>query len=158
MRKEGEMFANDDEKFMREAIEEAKLSLAADEVPIGAVAVEGGDVIGRAHNVREATQDPLGHAEMLLIRDVSSRLGSWRLSGVTVYVTCEPCLMCAGAMLQARVKRVVFGCLDPKAGAMGSLYDVSRDERLCHRIEVKGGVLSDECAVLLSEFFKGLRN
>jgi tRNA(adenine34) deaminase len=149
---------NSDEFFMGEAIAEAKLAADADEVPIGAVAVVDEKVVARAHNVREGTNDPLGHAEILLIEMLAKKMKSWRLDGVTVYVTLEPCLMCAGAMLQARIPRVVFGCADPKAGAMGTLYNVADDPRLNHRIEVVSGVLADECAALLSNFFKRLRN
>ncbi len=149
--------ANADERFIRAALLEAKKAQMQDEVPIGAVAVEEGRVVARAHNVRERTHDPLGHAETLLLRKLSKKRKSWRMDGVTVYVTCEPCLMCAGALLQARVQRVVFGCADKKAGAMGTLYDVSNDMRLNHRIEVRRGVLGWECAEIMSEFFKKLR-
>ena len=151
------MTANTDEQWMREAIAEAQLAAAEDEVPIGAVAVVAGAVVGRAHNVRERTHNPLGHAELLLIERLAKERRSWRLDEATVYVTCEPCLMCAGAMLQARIPRVVFGCRDPKAGAMGSLYDVASDPRLNHRIEVAGGVLGEECGALLTAFFRRLR-
>ena len=151
------MTANTDEQWMREAIAEAQLAAAEDEVPIGAVAVVAGAVVGRAHNVRERTHNPLGHAELLLIERLAKERRSWRLDEATVYVTCEPCLMCAGAMLQARIPRVVFGCRDPKAGAMGSLYDVASDPRLNHRIEVEGGVLGEECGALLTAFFRRLR-
>ncbi len=144
---------------MFEAIEEAKLAANIDEVPIGAVAVMDEKVIGRAHNVRETTKNPLGHAELLLLEKIVKEglLPSWRFDEVTVYVTCEPCIMCMGAMLQARVKRIVYGCRDPKAGACGSLYDLSSDKRLNHQIEVTSGILADECARLLSDFFKRLR-
>ena len=145
------------EIWMREAIAEARRASAEGEVPVGAVAVVGGEVIARAHNVREKTHNPLGHAELLLIEELARSQGSWRLEEVAVCVTCEPCLMCAGALLQARVPLVVYGCRDPKAGAMGSLYDVSNDPRLNHRIEVVPGVLEEECARLLSEFFRELR-
>lgn len=151
------------EIFMREAMSEAKLAAGKGEVPIGAVAVVddpstgSGQVIGRAHNVREATQNPLGHAELLLLQQLSSSQQSWRLTDVTIYVTCEPCLMCAGAMLQARIPRLVYGCRDPKAGACGSLYNVINDPRLNHRIEVTADVLAKECGNLLSGFFKTLR-
>lgn len=149
--------ANTDEQWMREAIAEAQLAAAAEEVPIGAVAVVAGAVAGRAHNARERTHNPLGHAELLLIEQLAKERKSWRLEEATVYVTCEPCLMCAGAMLQARIPRVVFGCADPKAGAMGSLYDVAHDSRLNHRIEVSPGVLAEECGALLTAFFRRLR-
>lgn len=142
---------------MLEAIAEAKKASEKGEVPIGAVAVGNEGIIFRAHNLRERTNNPLGHAEILLIERLAKKFKSWRLDNVTVYVTCEPCLMCAGAMLQARIPRVVFGCPDPKAGAFGSLYDVSNDKRLNHGIEVTSGVLSRECAGMLSSFFKKLR-
>lgn len=149
--------ANTDEIYMSEAIAEACVAKEKKEVPIGAVAVSAGEIIARAHNERETAQNPFGHAEIILIDKVARLKKSWRLSDVTIYVTCEPCVMCAGALVQARVPKVVFGCMDPKAGAMGSLYDISNDPRLNHRIEVVRGVLEKECAALLSEFFKGLR-
>jgi len=142
---------------MRLAIEEAKKAGKIDEVPIGAVAVVEERVVGRAHNVREKTGNPLGHAELLLLQKLTEESEDWRFEGVTIYVTCEPCIMCTGAMLQARVSRVVFGCLDPKAGACGSLYNLAEDDRLNHQIEIVGGVLADECGQLLSDFFKKLR-
>ena len=150
--------ANADESFICAALLEAKKAETLAEVPIGAVAVENGKIIARAHNLREKTFDPLGHAETLLLRKLSRKKKSWRLDGITIYVTVEPCLMCAGAMLQARVKRVVYGCADKKAGAMGSLYDVGSDARLNHRIEVARGVLEKECAAAMSNFFKNLRS
>ncbi len=149
--------SNADEQWMSEALSEARLAFEKDEVPIGAVAVADGEIVARAHNVREATHNPLGHAELLLIEALAKSRRSWRLEEIAIYVTCEPCIMCAGAMLQARIKRVVYGCPDPKAGAMGSLYDVANDPRLNHRIEVKSGVMSKECSGLLSDFFKRLR-
>lgn len=149
--------ANTDEDWMREALVEAKLAGGLGEVPIGAVAVIGNAIVLRARNVREHTQDPLGHAELILIKMLAQAKRSWRLDETTIYVTCEPCLMCAGAMLQARIPRVVYGCPDPKAGAMGSLYDVTNDPRLNHRIEVTKGILADECGEILSDFFKKLR-
>lgn len=146
------------EHWMHEALLEAADAAANGEVPIGAVAVSGGELIARAHNWREATQDPLGHAEILLLREVAREHGSWRLDEVTVYVTCEPCLMCMGALLQARIPKLVFGCFEPKTGACGSLYDLSNDGRLNHRIEVVSGVLEDLCAAQLSQFFRNIRN
>lgn len=148
---------NSDEAFMKEAIEEAKAAAKIGEVPIGAIAVVGEKIVGRAHNIREKTHNPLGHAELLLIEKLSKRKKGWRLEDATIYVTCEPCIMCAGAMIQARIPRVVFGCADPKGGAFGSLYDISNDPRLNHRIAVERGVLADECASLLSDFFRALR-
>jgi tRNA(adenine34) deaminase len=142
---------------MRAALEEARRAAAEDEVPVGAVAVIDGEIVARAHNVRERTENPLGHAEILLLEELAQHRGSWRLEEISVYVTCEPCLMCAGALLQARVPRVVYGCRDPKAGACESLYRVTDDDRLNHRIETLGGVLEEECAELLSSFFKRRR-
>lgn len=149
--------ANAHEKWMREALIEAAKAFEKNEVPVGAVAVCDDGIVARAHNVRELTNDPMGHAEILLIDELSKSTNAWRLEGITIYVTCEPCLMCAGAMLQARIPKVVYGCKDPKAGAMGSLYDVSSDSRMNHQIEVVPGVLSQECGRVLSDFFKRLR-
>ena len=146
-----------DTKNMKLAIAEAKKAAAIGEVPIGAVAIAGDRVIARAYNIREATGDPLGHAEFLLLKKLSKRQASWRLTDVTIYVTCEPCIMCMGALLQARIPRLVFGCMDPKAGACGSLYDLSNDKRLNHQLEVTGGVLGAECGRLLKDFFGKLR-
>jgi tRNA(adenine34) deaminase len=139
------------------ALEEARAAADEGEVPIGAVVVCDGAVIARAHNRRETDEDPTAHAEMIAIREAARRLGRWRLSDCTVYVTLEPCPMCAGAMHQARIDRLVFGAFDPKAGAVGTLYDLSSDERLNHRFSVTSGVLSDECAALLRQFFERLR-
>ncbi len=146
-----------DEVFMRMALDEARLAAEAGEVPIGAVVVCDGAVVARAHNRRENDRDPTAHAELLAIRGAAGSLGRWRLSGCTVYVTLEPCPMCAGAMHQARVDRLVFAAPDPKAGAVGSLYDLSDDERLNHRFDVTSGVLADESSTLLREFFSRLR-
>lgn len=146
------------EEWMRAALEQARRAAELGEVPIGAVAVCGDAIVGAAHNLRERTHNPLGHAELLLIDALAKERGSWRLDDVTIVVTCEPCLMCAGAMLQARIPRAIFGCRDPKAGAMGTLYDVAQDPRLNHRIEVVSGVLAEACADLLSDFFRNLRN
>ena len=144
-------------QWMREAIAEAQAAEAQGEVPIGAVAVVGDEIVARAHNLREATHNPLGHAELLLLEKLAKEQKSWRLSEVTLVVTCEPCLMCMGALLQARIPKLIYGCKDPKAGACGSLYDVSNDPRLNHRIEVAGGILAEECGRLLSQFFKKIR-
>ena len=146
--------SSSDEKFMCEALIEAELASAEDEVPVGAIAVVNGEVIGRAHNIREKTANPLGHAEILLLEKLARESHDWRFEDVTVYVTCEPCIMCAGALLQARVERVVYGCQDPKAGACDSLYELMRDKRLNHQIETTGGVLGNECGKIMSEFFK----
>lgn len=146
------------EDFMRVAIEEARLACKKGEVPVGAVAVADGKIVGRAHNIREATQNPFGHAEMILLENLAKERGQWRFDDVTIYVTLEPCIMCMGAMLQARIPHLVYGCPDPKAGACGSLYDLSNNSRLNHRIDVVRGVLEEECGELLSEFFDCLRN
>ncbi|MBI4238929.1 MAG: nucleoside deaminase [Deltaproteobacteria bacterium] len=142
---------------MRAALAEAELAGAQGEVPIGAVAVVGEQIVARAHNRREADGNPLGHAEILLLQQLIGTRASWRLDDVTLYVTCEPCLMCAGALLQARLARLVYGCADPKAGACGSLYQVLDDARLNHRIPCTAGVLAADCGALLSAFFRGLR-
>ena len=142
---------------MRAALREARKALEDEEVPVGAVVVHEGKVIGRAHNQRERLHDPTAHAEMIALTQAAEALERWRLEGVTLYVTLEPCLMCAGALVNARVDRVVFGAPDPKAGACGSLYQVGLDSRLNHRFEVEGGVLEAECADLLREFFQSRR-
>jgi tRNA(adenine34) deaminase len=139
---------------MRAALDEARLAPASGDVPIGAVVLDAeGSVIGRGHNVRERDGDPTGHAELVAIRAAATAAGEWRLSGCTLAVTLEPCTMCAGAIVLARLDRLVFGAYDPKAGAVGSLWDVVRDRRLNHRPEVVGGVLADECAAVLDDFF-----
>jgi tRNA(Arg) A34 adenosine deaminase TadA len=146
-----------DEVFMRMALDQAAAAAALGEVPIGAVIVCGGALIASAGNRRELDADPTAHAEMLAIRGAAEHLGRWRLSDCTLYVTLEPCPMCAGALHQARIERLVYGADDPKAGAVGTLYDLSCDERLNHRYEVTRGVLAEESAEMLRAFFKGLR-
>jgi tRNA(adenine34) deaminase len=143
----------DDIHFMEEAIKEAKEAFEKDEPPVGAVIVKDGDIIARGHNLRESLQDPTAHAEMLAIRAAAARLGRWRLSDCVIYVTLEPCIMCAGAMVLARLERLVYGAHDPKAGAVGSLMNLVSDERLNHQIEVTSGVLAAESGALLREFF-----
>jgi tRNA(adenine34) deaminase len=143
--------------YMALALDEARAAAAIGEVPIGAVVVCDGAVVARAHNTREVETDPTAHAELIAIREASQRLGRWRLSDCTVYATLEPCPMCAGAMHQARIERLVYGAPDPKAGAVGTLYDLSNDERLNHRFAVTSGVLADESAALLRDFFGDLR-
>jgi tRNA(adenine34) deaminase len=138
---------------MRAALREAEEAARRDEVPVGAVVVHGGRIIGRGFNQREMLKDPTAHAEMIAITQAAAALEGWRLEGATLYVTLEPCLMCAGAIVNARIARVVFGALDPRAGACGSLYQVGLDPRLNHRFEVTGGVLAAESAALLQEFF-----
>ena len=146
-----------DEQWMRAAIAEARLAEAEGEVPVGAVVVHEGRIIGRGHNGRESTQDPTAHAEMIAIREAATALGSWRLIDTALYVTLEPCPMCAGALVNARVPRVVWGCDDPKAGATQTLYTIGNDERLNHRFECVPGVLGDECSALLSRFSAAIR-
>lgn len=143
--------------WMAKAIAEARRAEAKDEVPIGCVIVRDGRIIARAHNLRESKQDPAAHAELLAIRKAARKLGSWRLLDTTLYVTLEPCLMCMGAIILARIPQVVFGCFDPKAGAAGSLYDLSSDPRLNHRLELVSLVRGEECSRLLSSFFVNLR-
>jgi tRNA(adenine34) deaminase len=143
---------------MAAALEEARAALATGDVPIGAVVLDpDGAVVGRGHNVREAEGDPTGHAEIVALREGAKATGSWRLEGCALVVTLEPCTMCAGAAVLARVARVVFGAYDDKAGAVGSLWDVVRDRRLNHRPEVVTGVLAAESTALLDEFFRGQR-
>lgn len=146
-----------DEKFMREALAEARAAAAVGEVPIGAVVVCAGEIVARAHNRRELDQDPSAHAEFAALCAAAQTLGRWRLSDCTVYVTLEPCCMCAGLMVNARVGRCVYGAADAKAGALGSLYDLNADSRLNHRFNVTAGVLADECRAVLSSYFAGLR-
>ncbi len=143
--------------FMREAILEAHKASRIGEVPVGAVVVHNGEIIARAHNRRTTDHDPTAHAELIAIRDAAKVLGDWRLEDCTVYVTLEPCPMCAGTMVLGRVARCVYGCVDPKAGYMGSLADLSRDERLNHRFPVTPGVLAEECGDLLRNFFREIR-
>nr|WP_231571616.1 tRNA adenosine(34) deaminase TadA [Paenibacillus sp. VKM B-2647] len=152
------MFGHDHEMWMREAIAEARKAEQLQEVPIGAVIVKNGEVIGRGHNLRETSKDPTLHAEMIAIREASERLGAWRLLDCTLYVTLEPCPMCAGAIVQSRLPRVVFAAPDPKAGCAGTLMNLLQEDRFNHRAEVVAGVLQDECAAMLSGFFRNLRN
>jgi len=141
-------------EWMRAALLEAALAPAGGDVPIGALVLdEDGRVIGRGHNVREAAGDPVGHAEILALREAGLARGSWRLSGCSLVVTLEPCAMCAGASVLARVDRIVYAAADPKAGAVGSLWDLPRDQRLNHRPEVVPGILADEASALLENFF-----
>jgi tRNA(adenine34) deaminase len=146
-----------DDTYMALALEQARLAGEIGEVPIGAVVVCDEAVVSSGHNRREIDHDPAGHAEFLAIREAARKLGRWRLSDCTVYVTLEPCPMCAGLMHQARISRCVYGAPDPKAGALGTLYDLSNDERLNHRFEVTSGVCAQESSVLLKSFFARLR-
>jgi tRNA(adenine34) deaminase len=147
----------DDLAAMRLALLEAKQALTHGDVPVGAVAIADGQVVSTRHNERELRLDPTAHAEILALRDAAAALGTWRLGDVTLVVTLEPCAMCAGALVSARVGRLVFGAVDPKAGACGSLYQLCADPRLNHELPVRGGVLADECGVVLEEFFAGRR-
>ena len=144
--------------WMDRALAQAKLALATGDVPVGAVVVRDGEVIAEAHNRREADADPTAHAELLAVRSAAAVTGSWRLERCTLYVTLEPCPMCAGALVLARLPQLVFGAADPKAGAVGSLYDIPRDSRLNHRVEVTAGVLADECGAVLTRFFRAKRS
>jgi tRNA(adenine34) deaminase len=146
-----------DERFIKLAIEEARKALAHDDVPVGAVVVRDGEVVGAGHNERERRQDPTAPAETLALQAAARELGSWRLIDCVLYVTLEPCAMCAGAIVLARVPRVVYGTADPKAGAAGSVLDVLDEPRLNHRPVVEGGVLAAECALLLTDFFAARR-
>lgn len=146
-----------DEKFMRAAIREAEKARAADEVPIGAVIVFQDEIIAAGYNLRETSQETLSHAELVAIREANKQIGSWRLEDCTLYVTLEPCPMCAGAIMQSRIKRVVYGAPDPKAGCCGTLMNLLDDERFNHQVEWTSGVLEEECAELLRGFFRELR-
>lgn len=146
-----------DELFMNIALEEAKAAFSEDEVPIGAAVVYQGAVTARAHNCPVSTGDPTAHAEVLAIRESSKKLGNYRLAGATLYVTLEPCIMCVGAIVQARIARVVYGAADPKGGGVSSLYRIFDDGKLNHVAEVRGGVLESECGEILSRFFRKKR-
>jgi tRNA(adenine34) deaminase len=146
-----------DETAMRLAIAEAERALVHEDVPVGAVAMLAGRPVASRHNEREVTGDPTAHAEMLVLHDLASTTGGWRLGDITLVVTLEPCAMCAGAMVAARLGRLVFGATDPKAGAVGSLYNLCADPRLNHEVRVTGGVLAQECGALLSTFFSDKR-
>lgn len=147
----------DDALYMALALEQARRAAAEGEVPIGAVIVCDGAVVAHGRNARENAADPTAHAEMIAIREAAARLDRWRLSGCTLYVTLEPCPMCAGAVVNSRIDRLVYGAADPKAGAVGTLYDLSTDLRLNHRFDVTSGVLEEECSQVLKEFFQALR-
>ena len=146
-----------DQAMMELALEDARLALEWGDVPIGAVVARGDEILGRAGNARERDSDPTAHAEILAIRAAAASLHSWRLTGCTIYVTLEPCAMCAGALVLARLDRLVFGTMDPKAGFAGSLGDLTRDPRLNHRLDVESGVLEPEAARLLRQFFQARR-
>ncbi|MEW6572331.1 MAG: tRNA adenosine(34) deaminase TadA [Bacillota bacterium] len=147
-----------DETFMREALGEAEKAYALGEVPVGAVVVMDGEIVSRAHNLRESLKDATAHAEIIALREAARKLGDWRLENAVVYATMEPCPMCAGAMVQFRVKKVVYGAADPKAGAAGSVVDLLREKRFNHQVEVGAGVLEEECREIVQRFFKKLRH
>jgi len=147
------MIDGGDQTFMRMALDEAAAALDHEDVPVGAVVVYEGRIIGRGRNQREQLQDPTAHAEMIAITAAASHLSSWRLEGCTMYVTLEPCTMCAGALVLARMPRLVFGARDPKAGACGSLFNLCADSRLNHHIEITEGVMAPDCSIILREFF-----
>ncbi len=152
------MTYTDDEKFMRLAIEQAHIAGRMGEVPIGAVITDkSGGIISTGYNLREAANDPTAHAEIIAIKKAGEALGSWRLEGTTIFVTVEPCLMCVGAIILARISRLVFGARDPKAGAVVSVYTIGNDCRLNHKFEVSEGIYMDECSNLIKDFFKTLR-
>ncbi len=148
----------EDVAFMRMALEEASRATAVGEVPIAALIVNSEGVLSRSHNYRETWQDPTAHAEIIAIRDAAAKLGTWRLINTTMYVTVEPCAMCFGAILLARISRVVFGAWDVKAGACGSIFDLTKEPRLNHQVVVQGGVMQDESQRLLQSFFRELRS
>ena len=142
---------------MREALRQAQAALDEDEVPVGCIIVHDGQAVGRAHNQRETLQDPTAHAEMIAITQAAEALGSWRLTGCTLYVTLEPCTMCAGAMILARIDRLVYGATDPKAGAVESIFRILDERRLNHRVQATGGIMAEACGTILSQFFQAMR-
>jgi tRNA(adenine34) deaminase len=148
---------NRDEKFMAIALEEAEAAIRKGEVPVGAAVVLDEDILARAHNSPIALHDPTAHAEIIVLREAAGRLGNYRLTGTTLYVTVEPCIMCVGAIVHARISRLVYGATDPKNGGVGSLYRILEDRRLNHTVEVKAGVLAGLCAELLGRFFREKR-
>jgi len=148
----------DDKYFMEEALKQARIAFEIDEVPVGSVLVKDGKILASAYNQRERLNDPTAHAEILVLREASNKLGSWRLEGSTLYVTLEPCPMCAGAIVLSRVKRLVFGATDAKAGAAGTLMNLLQDKRLNHQVDLTGGILAEESKALLQAFFSKLRN
>jgi tRNA(adenine34) deaminase len=146
------------EEFMEEALMEARLAEDKGEVPIGAIIVKDGLIVGRGHNLTELSKDPTNHSEMIAIREASSTIGGWRLSGCEMYVTLEPCSMCAGAIVLSRLDKVYIGTMDPKTGACGSLMNILQDERLNHFVEIEAKVLEDQCQNILKKFFVNIRN
>ncbi len=151
-------YMENDEKYIKEAIREAKLAALDDEVPIGCIIVKNGEIIARAHNQRDKTNNPLGHAETLAIKKASEVLNDWQLVGCDLYVTIEPCLMCAGAIIQSRINRVIYGAPDIKGGAFGSSLNVLDAKNINHRPEIIGGILADECSQIIKDYFKSKRS
>lgn len=149
---------NTDEKYMREALRQAKKAYALEETPIGCVIVHDGKVIGRGYNRRNTEKSPLAHAEIAAIRKASRKIGDWRLEECTMYVTLEPCQMCAGAIVQSRIPRVVIGCMNPKAGCAGSVLNILQVKEFNHQAEIESGVLGEECSELMKQFFRELRD
>lgn len=143
--------------FMIDALAEAEKAMQLGEIPIGAVIVKDGVIVGRGHNLTETSKDPTAHAEMIAIREAAKTLGGWRLLGCSMYVTCEPCSMCAGAMVWARLEKVYIGTMDPKAGACGSIFNIPGEQRLNHQIEIETGIMQEECSRIMKDFFKKLR-
>jgi len=152
------MFNNEeDERYMRLAIDQAEIARENGDVPVGAVIVHEGRLIAKAYNQRQQLQDPTAHAEIIALTQAAEAVGNWHLHNCTIYVTLEPCAMCAGALVLARMDRLVYGCDDPKTGACGSLYNIVQDERLNHRVEITGGILQDRCSKVLQDFFQKRR-
>ena len=147
-----------DKQFMKAAIDQAQIALENGDVPIGSVIIHQNNIIAKGYNQRHKLNDPTAHAEIIALTAAAEYIGNWRLHGCSIYVTLEPCCMCAGAMVLARLDRLVFGCRDPKGGACGSLYNIVQDKRLNHRLEITEGVLAEDCAKLLQDFFKKKRN
>lgn len=145
------------DEYMKEALKEAKIAFNLGEVPIGAVIVKDGEIIARGHNLTETSKDPTAHAEMIAIRQAAEVLGGWRLPGCSMYVTCEPCSMCSGALIWSRMERLYIGTMDPKAGACGSVFDIVEEPRLNHNVQVARGILEEDCSGILKQFFSELR-
>jgi tRNA(adenine34) deaminase len=150
----GQKYSAEDLEFMQAALSEAAIAKSKDEVPVGAIVVTNGKIVGRGHNLPIASNDPTAHAEILAIREAARTVGAYRLPGATMYVTLEPCVMCVGAAVHARISIIKYGARDEKAGALGSVYDIGRDGRLNHTIEVHSGLMEPECAAILREFFR----
>lgn len=145
------------ENYMKEALKEAQKAYELGEIPIGAIIVKDGEIIARGHNLTETEKDPTAHAEMIAIRQAAKKLGGWRLPGCTLYVTCEPCSMCAGAIVWARLEKVCIGTMDPKGGACGSVFNIVQEEKLNHRVELETRIMEKECSEIMKTFFKELR-